>query len=66
MKATKPDIIRAAANVVEAQQAYEKALASGDGTEQRYLDHMQSCILRLKWLIERDRPSIAARFKESA
>ena len=63
-RAGKNEIIGAAANVVEAQIAVDLAKNAGDDTK-RYQDALASCIYRLKWLVERDRPHIAKRFKEA-
>ena len=57
-KASKPEIVNAASNVVEALRGLEASENAHDGTTQRYRDHLGSCIYRLKFLIERDNPSI--------
>lgn len=64
MKAGKMDIINAACNVVEAQQARKKAYIAGDDTGSCE-SHLNSCIFKLKWLIERDRPAVRKRLKLS-
>jgi hypothetical protein len=63
-RAGKPEIINAAANVVEAQIAVDHAEKAGDDAK-RYRDALASCVYSLRWLIERDRPEITARFRSA-
>lgn len=65
MKATKPEIVNAGCNVVEALNALEASEKANDGTTQRYRDHLGACIYRLKWLIERDNPAVIRQLKRN-
>lgn len=62
-KANISELLHTAINVVEAHQAYRKAIDSQDGTQQRYLDSLESCLFNLRLVIERDRPWVAARIR---
>lgn len=66
MKASKPDVVNAACNVVEALNALEASEKANDGTTQRYRDHLGSCIYRLKFLIERDSPAVIRRLRQQS
>lgn len=66
MKATHAQIVNAAGAVVEAQIAFEKARTANDGTQDSYIDNLMSQIYKLKWLIERDRPTVAKFFRDLA
>lgn len=71
MRATKPEIVNAAVNVVAALRSLEssekaeagRGFAASYGTTQRYRDHLDGCIYRLKFLIERDNPSVIRELK---